>query len=599
MIIVTSKGEENISINSVKELIKAFDTPEEKPLYTNRVSNYIHIWGTENPERTSEDEFIYEKLAYSLKENHNVEAWNTRFGPNTYIPLPNGLIIRPEYNEITDKAIDYWEQRIYEVNHPIIKLQYFGLVHTFKERITGQKCSETLLREYFQTIIDASSNGYELPIMSIQHHLPIAFDIAKQYKELLPKIKDEYLRVTSNALDSHIGIWLAYFTLMLENINDKSLFNFTEKNALVDSVEKRLGNLIALDPNASGEQKLNPFIIKDVVEVLAKYYKQTNEKANKERVVSYVDNAFRRYLVNGNHLQQLLWLETIQKFYFQFGMQEKSQNLYPEIQCAAIQAKSSLTQVEETISIPKEIIESLISTIDNGTEDEVYKHFVSEMTPKHAAITKIVEQQSIHPLANIMGTQILSETGLPLSYLGTPSTDKEGNEYHVCADYIIEQNPVLQMVIKHLSYKKYFTQEKIVEHIMNSGLIDNSRKHIIELGIGYYMKKDYITACHLLIPQIEHAICTLALKTDAQAIRMQPSGKGYMVQLMDKLFDEEAIKQTLGDDSVFYLRTLLTEQRGLNLRNLLCHGLINPMYFDINQANRIIHALLLLGGLTY
>lgn len=474
-----------------------------------------------------------------------------------------------------------------------------GLVHTFKERIIGQKCSETLLREYFHTIIYASSNDYELPIMSIQHHLPVAFDIAKQYKELLPKIKKEYLRVTNNAPDSHNGIWLGYFTLMLDNIKDKSLFNSTEKNELVISVEKRLANLTALDPNASGEQRLNPFRIKNVAEVLAKYYKQINDNANKERVVSCVEKAFRQYMKYGNTLQQLLWLETIQKFYFQFGMQEKGQSLYAEIQEAAMVAKQSLTTTEENISIPKEIIESVISTIDNGSEDDVYKHLVSEMTPKRAEITKIVEQQSMNPLANMMGTQILSETGLPLSSLGSPSFDKEGNEYHVCADYIEIQNPVLQMVINHLICKKYFTQEKIVEHIMHSGLIDNSRRHIIELGIGYYMNKDYITACHLLTPQIEHAICTLALKMNAQAIRMQPSGKGYMVQLMDKLFDEEAIKQTLGDDSVFYLRTLLTEQRGLNLRNLLCHGLINPMYFDINQANRIIHALLLLGGLTY
>lgn len=130
-----------------------------------------------------------------------------------------------------------------------------------------------------------------------------------------------------------------------------------------------------------------------------------------------------------------------------------------------------------------------------------------------------------------------------------------------------------------------------------SGLIDTDRDFVIKQGIALYIDKDYITACHLLIPQIEHAICNLALKLGTQALRMQPSGNEYMVQLMDKLFDVTEIHDFIGDDNIFYLRTLLTEQRGLNLRNLLCHGLINPIYYDATKADRIIHALLLIGEL--
>ena len=49
-----------------------------------------------------------------------------------------------------------------------------------------------------------------------------------------------------------------------------------------------------------------------------------------------------------------------------------------------------------------------------------------------------------------------------------------------------------------------------------SGLIDTDRDFVIKQGIALYIDKDYITACHLLIPQIEHAICNLALKLGTQ-----------------------------------------------------------------------------------
>ena len=133
---------------------------------------------------------------------------------------------------------------------------------------------------------------------------------------------------------------------------------------------------------------------------------------------------------------------------------------------------------------------------------------------------------------------------------------------------------------------------------MRSNLIKKDRQTVIEKGVQLYLDGDAVTACHLLMPQIEHAICMLAVKKNAQALRRQREGKGYTLQLMDKLFDVKEIKDALGDDVVFYLRAFLTEQRGLNLRNDLCHGLMNPLYFDINKADRIIHVLLLLGGLN-
>ena len=599
MTIYTQSGEFDKEIKSIKELIAFFDNLAEKPLFLNFIGQNVKFWGKDNEEEAAKDEYKYEDLAFSLVENINIEAWNTRFGPINYIKHGDEVIIeKPEFKEITADAISYWEQRINEVTNPVIKLQYLGLVHTFKEKITGKKCSDTFLRDYVETIINASENNFELDLTSAQIHLPFAFEISKAYPDLLTKVKNEYFRLSKAAQLHHIGVWMPYFNLMKDNHRDKSVFSTKENQVIVSFVESRLSDLMALDPTADGDNKLNPFNVKEVAMALAQYYKQTNSSTDKERVITYIDRAFRAILSQGNPMQQMLWLEEIQKCYSGFGMNTQAQAIYPDIQACREGVISSLEKHRTSISIPQDTIKKLIDEINFGSEDEIYQKFVQKLTPKHSAAVAFVQKQKLNPLAGMMGKIVLSSDGLPLSTIGTPAHDSKGNEFDFCARFIEGEEPAMRQIVLALIKAGVFTLEKIMGHIMNSGLIDESRRCLIQRGIEFYLIGEGMVACHLLVPQIEHAIHNLALKLGVQAMRMQPSGNGYMIQLMDKLFDLREIQDTLGDDSVFYLRTLLTEQRGLNLRNQLCHAMIDPLYFDINKADRIVHALLLLGGVN-
>lgn len=598
MTIYTQNGEIQKDVNSVIELIAVFDSMTDKPLYLNHIGNNICFWGDDHPEDISNEDFIFEKLAFRLMENHNKEAWGTLFGPMAFIPFADGTShIDPKFEEITPDAITYWETRAQAVSNPVIKLQYMGLVYSFKEKVTGAVCDQSFLEEYVTTMLQVSKDGWELDFMSTTVHLPLAMEIAKGLPHLLPDVKAEFLRLTTTAKDTHVGVWLAYFDFMLSHITDKKLFDSSEKTTLVSLMETRLTSLMSKAPDAEGEDKLNPFDVKSVAERLAKYYKQINNKAEKERVVRCIDTAFRGVISQGNPMQQMMWLQTMQHCYSTFGMTAESQALYPEIQEKGVEVKNYLQPHSYQITIPTHIIDAFIAEIMVGSVDEIFDHFVDKFTIKKKAASDFVKKQALNPLTGLMGTQILSESGMPLSKIGTPEYDKEGNEYSFGAKLIEHEEFLLRHVIEVLISSGIFSKESIVSHIMQSGLINENRTPIIEKGIDFYLNGEYVTACHLLIPQIEHAICNLALKLGVQALRMQPSGDGYMVQLMDKLFDVQEIHDSLGDDATFYLRTLLTEQRGCNLRNLLCHGLITPLYFDKTKADRIIHALLLVGGL--
>jgi len=58
---------------------------------------------------------------------------------------------------------------------------------------------------------------------------------------------------------------------------------------------------------------------------------------------------------------------------------------------------------------------------------------------------------------------------------------------------------------------------------------------------------------------------------------------------------DEKVAAVLGPNISSYLRILLTDARGWNLRNNVCHGLASPGMLSAPAADRILHAILVLG----
>ena len=138
MLIYTQNGAIGMEVACVADLIAVFDAMSDKPFFLNHIGNNINFWGEDNPDKTADPAFVYERLAFRLMENHNTEAWGTLFGPMAHIRLLDGTFhTDPKLSEITPDAITYWESRGNAVSNPVIKMHYMGLVFSFKKRISA------------------------------------------------------------------------------------------------------------------------------------------------------------------------------------------------------------------------------------------------------------------------------------------------------------------------------------------------------------------------------------------------------------------------------------------------------------------------------
>jgi hypothetical protein len=95
-----------------------------------------------------------------------------------------------------------------------------------------------------------------------------------------------------------------------------------------------------------------------------------------------------------------------------------------------------------------------------------------------------------------------------------------------------------------------------------------------------------------LLPQLEQCFRFMVEQIGESVMKKNTEG-GVDYTTLEQLL--AAAERVLGADAIFYLKVLLTERRGWNLRNLVCHGLIQADAFGVVKSDRILHAFLVFG----
>ncbi len=152
----------------------------------------------------------------------------------------------------------------------------------------------------------------------------------------------------------------------------------------------------------------------------------------------------------------------------------------------------------------------------------------------------------------------------------------------------------MRETFKALVDKFKLTAEEIVDYFYESPVFDERRKEFLIKGREAYLKGDYVVSLHILIPQIEAIIRNLSEKMGIPILKPSRTG-GFFYRTLDDLLRDERIVRVLGEDTCLYFRILLTDPRGWNLRNEVCHGISGPERFNQTSADRIFHALLCLA----
>jgi hypothetical protein len=114
--------------------------------------------------------------------------------------------------------------------------------------------------------------------------------------------------------------------------------------------------------------------------------------------------------------------------------------------------------------------------------------------------------------------------------------------------------------------------------VLNNPFVPEGHEHIYAQGLLAGLKGDFLTATHLLIPQLENSISHILSRSGVIVSKLDSFGTQEGKDLGALLY-EPRLEGLLGEDLVFDLQGLLVERFGTNLRNTIAHGLMGDDEF--------------------
>ena len=544
-----------------------------------------------------------EYVAFYFWPNDSEEAKKQK---RYYYPMMSGtskdgqIMDFPDSRHVDQEVIEYWKKRAIEATHPSLICRYADLALDFETRINNGKFDYKIAQKVIDTTIMICEQSLD-DGLGCKQKLERALFISKSIND---STRQKFIQKTiietedKFAEDDKPGLWGYGFRWLLLDQTQAQLLNGKQKTKLLDDLNNRLARLV----NTENPSSWN---VECAVVLLARYYEINNDEQKLEYLLKQLESAYRRNIhANSDGLLIITYLEKMTEVYGHYGQylfaKNAVQRIKDEMSNIGKRAKFDFHKISVDLDIKKEDIDKILDGIfwknrKNRLESIRNKIVVSFIPRKDKVKEQLNEIAAKHVFVHLGNHSIISEDGFSLAKYGSIEEDFDR---HLLSQF--SQNLHFQTAFLHLALnelKKMKKPEQIYKLLAKSAVFRDEDKDYLMKVLSDYWNGDYLSCSCLMIPLIEDSIRNIYRLNNLSFISVNTDG-GYDVKSLNSLLGEGVIKQiygVLGEHLVFYLRVLLTERIGWNLRNNFAHG-INKNYFSrVDVADRLLHVLFCLS----
>ena len=545
-----------------------------------------------------EEDWLAELIAFEFMEGFNWDdwkddGWGTYFGPSFVLPNEDGTAnIIPHISKVSSNMLKYWETRAKEAKHPILKARYSGLVWDLSNTVIQQKPLVDMACIRIDSIIEIAKRNchkYESDTFDkLSHALNLALSINDNERTLM--VRDAILNYEKLvAKDDKLGLWGYAYDLLLKN--KKVTLTEVQRDKIITDLEERLARVSDISNNNTFE----PWASEAAAIRLADYYKAENKHDDVKRVLIAYIATFEKMAEGKAALLVTAWFQQIHRVLIKYGLKEKASQILLKIRALGQDVHDGLTPITTTTEISIEEMNGYVSSIIGDDLVSALRKIAIHYVPTQADTeNQLRELAKSAPVTFLFSRSLLDHKGRTVAIIGPLKNDLEGHIIMQISQNIQISAIFLREVMNNLRSKYNLKHEIIVDYLFKSPIFDENKKQIFAKGFKAYFDGDALTAIHLLTPQIEDTVRNL-IEYAGGLILSRNRHEGWNLKTLNDLLKHDLFKEVFNEDIALYFRILFTDQRGINLRNNLCHGISLPETFNLDLADRVIHALLLLA----
>lgn len=146
--------------------------------------------------------------------------------------------------------------------------------------------------------------------------------------------------------------------------------------------------------------------------------------------------------------------------------------------------------------------------------------------------------------------------------------------------------------------KQGLTAEMVVERITNWDYIDEGDKIIVEKGIRSFFNNDYISTLHILVPKFESCFREF-FEWGGYATTSIKSNTTQHEQNFNDFLRNDFVEKNIEENFLFFIKYVMVEDIGYNLRNNIAHGLASLETFNSTNAYIVMYMFFMLTNLVW
>ena len=569
-------------LDHVISWLKEDDSTDQVELY--QISSRVFDRLRERGALQEEVDRIFRSLApLEFHERHaGTSPWGCFFAP--MITAADGRDEFPNLALLNAENVDEWTELAESLKHPRLKARFADAVWELGKRLGstrkdlyryGRSASEA----YLELAAHAGKHPFEIinaAVRCIQLAMQLGVvDLVQQGYEFLMQYAD-------SVDQAHVGLWSAPFDrlLGLNGLSDAQRERILDRHAQRFAATVASGDIFRMEIAGSS---------------FAKYFcnRQQYQRA-KDITFAYGEAV----LKSADSLDDSLATHHIQgvlEAYRRVGLKDETDRvrLILEEKGKGVLAEMKSRRVELKLDM-KTIDFAITEMIDVSNPLVALYRLANNCAPHpeslEAEFEAATEGLIFHKLVPV---SIIGDDGLTVTTIGTYDQDKEGR---LVMELARDMNLKTTFFLSGLEeWKKKFELGGIPDtpSLFDSLLIPADRVTLFQEGLRAFEREDYVKCIHVLVFQVENSLRELLRILDRPVSKS--TDYGYQPKNMDDVLHDSVVKDALDPKLWFFLKVLYTDNRGMNLRNLVAHGVAPASAFNKVNAALVVQSVVFLA----
>jgi len=576
----------------ISEIEKDVSTLKWNHLRANKFSEAGRLYKEQGNTLKAKEMAWETALFYLQYTNYKVRGkTKQRFFPK--VTYTNGSVF-PDPKSFSQDSIEYFRKRAKETKNPIHRARYSDVVWELQRD-----------HQYARIAIDSYIECF--PIFMKNRWLYELADSLLRASELALSLNDpsEIVKAKGNILKA------------MKDLAKTRQYRFCVE--LIDALLKLKGNVNKKELNLAVQVALKGanyyetevtdgfllqrFFLERLVLLNKALGKQSEaSKYNVQIAISYEKEAewkLKNYPL-GHSVAASIYEDAAKK-YADLGISKKVAEIKKKIQRhnrIATQTEMKIMSVSK-VSVPSKPVEDFMDKLFSLSLPDALRYLTKDkrLVPDVVRIRKVTEEQKELAPVSFIVPRVYIRKGDPVL---RSDDEKEIFEAHFAeniARFYKITNNIIGLALRELARSRGLDANSFTAFLEKSKIYKKEKLEIIKIGLERYFMGDYVSAIHVLVPQLEATLREVLERLGEATISMR---QGRMLEKpLDEVLRSPKMRNFLGENLWYYLKVFLVDKIGDNIRHDVAHGLISKGRCNENVATTILHQLLILNHLVF